>query len=110
MDKKIFELRPEHLLLLKNANVQMQDVEVGAPEIDPKRPYGNSFVAGDVAQILGRPRVDSSRSPEALEMLRLHYETVEALQIVLQLQTFEPGVYRQVERRSAYDLVWERVK
>lgn len=106
---KTFELKPEHLLLLKNANVQMQDVETGAPEIDPKRPYGNSFVAGDVAEILGRDRPEY-RSQESTDLLRIHYETLEALQIILQLQTFEPGIYRQVERRNSYDLVWERVK
>ena len=33
--------------------VGWQDCEYGAPEIDPKRPYGNSDVEGDIAEILG---------------------------------------------------------
>ena len=33
--------------------VQWRDCEYGAPEINPKRPYGNSSVELDICEILG---------------------------------------------------------
>lgn len=47
------KIKPEHIKLAKRMYVQWQDCEYGAPEIDPKRPYGNSDVEGDIAEILG---------------------------------------------------------
>ena len=38
MDKKKFEVKLEHLKLLKRAYVRWEDCEFGAPSIDCKRP------------------------------------------------------------------------
>jgi hypothetical protein len=46
MKTQTFKLTDEHLKLLRRFNVGWQDSESGAPEIDPKRPYGNSAVPG----------------------------------------------------------------
>jgi hypothetical protein len=93
-----FALKPEHIMLLRRAFVGWQECETGAPEIDPKRPYGNSDVAGDVAEILGVGGTpcrhcgqSADRDDEAL--LALHYETGLALQVILSSGSFEPGVY-----------------
>jgi len=52
--KKIFELKEEHLKLMKEFNVDWDDRAYdGAPAIDIKRPYGNSDVHGDMLEILG---------------------------------------------------------
>jgi len=51
------KITKEHLILLKNMNVGWQECEQGAPEIDPKRPYGNSDVEGDICELLGIQRV-----------------------------------------------------
>lgn len=48
---KKFTVKPDHLKLLKKMCVGWRDCEFGAPEIDPKRPYGNSGVYGDIGQI-----------------------------------------------------------
>src|SRR4028118_696601 len=48
-----FELTADHIKLIRRMNVGWQSCEAGAPEIDPKRPYGNSCMVGDVAEILG---------------------------------------------------------
>ena len=48
-----FEIKVEHLQLLKRAIVSWRDWEYGAPCIDFKRPYGKGDVEGDIAQILG---------------------------------------------------------
>ena len=37
---KEFWLKEEHIKLLRAAYVQWNNCETGAPEIDPKRPYG----------------------------------------------------------------------
>lgn len=47
-----FNLKEEHIKLLRAMYVGWSDCEYGAPEIDPKRPYGNSYVEGDVHEIL----------------------------------------------------------
>lgn len=49
----LFVLTEDHLKLLAKSYWQWQDCETGAPEMDPKRPYGNSDVAGDIREILG---------------------------------------------------------
>lgn len=112
-----FMLREEHIKLLRRAYVDWQDCETGAPEIDPKRPYGNSNVAMDVAEILS-VRVpdedeDGARAWREWEqvtseqMLALHYETDTALQVILATGGFVPGLYR---RKDAYSREWQLVK
>lgn len=94
----VFELTDDHLKLLTASYVQWQDCETGAAEIDPKRPYGNSAVYTDVAELLGWPTPDQD-DEEAWEVIRtrameIHSQTVTALQIVLGCRTFKPGKYR----------------
>jgi hypothetical protein len=50
-----FTVTDEHLRLLHRAHVFWDEAEFGAPSIDPKRPYGNSNVYGDIAEILHVP-------------------------------------------------------
>src|SRR3990167_6129457 len=97
---RTFELKPEHLKLLQRAYIRWEDYEFGAPAINCKRPYGNSYVYGDIADILDiKPDdADAFGAPalsEAQEsaMRQLHSETTDALQIILTTQSFEPGVY-----------------
>lgn len=98
-----FTLTEDHIKLLRRACVGWQDCETGAPEIDPKRPYGNSFVAGDVAEILGRlrekcptcghdPEDQELTGDQEAELLKVHRETEWALPIVLQHGPV-PGLY-----------------
>ena len=85
MEKEYFELKAEHLKLLKESYVLWSNCEFGAAGIDPKRPYGSSDVEDDLANILGD-------LPEET-LLKLHEETEIALQICLSTQSFEPGKY-----------------
>jgi hypothetical protein len=50
--KQYFTVTDEHLKLLRRTNVGWEDGEFGAPSIDCKRPYGNSSVYNDIAEIL----------------------------------------------------------
>lgn len=89
LQPKQFELKPEHLKLLGHAYTNWQDCETGAPEIDPKRPYGNSDVPDDVGEILGWNKEGNDGEEESLSRhqrevaIDLHRETEIALQIIL---------------------------
>lgn len=47
------KITEEHLKLLSKAYWKYDECEYGAPAIDCKRPYGNSSVEEDIADILG---------------------------------------------------------
>lgn len=108
-----FELLPEHVTLLRSAYVSWDDCEFGAPQIDPKRPYGNSDVIGDIAELLGiEGTVDSSgerhfSAEESDRLARLHAGTRTALQVVLATGQWETGLYRAPKY---YARRWERVE
>lgn len=94
--KKVFVLTPDLVKLLNNMYVDWQDCEFGAPCIDPKRPYGNSYVEGDVAEILGveSEEEDFQLTDSQMEKMgSLHRDTQTALQVVLSTKSFEPGIY-----------------
>jgi hypothetical protein len=98
---KRFTVTDEHLRLLRRAHVSWDETEFGAPGINPKRPYGNSNVYGDIAEILGvvdgewQDEVEDDWPPPELEwrFLRLHVETAIALQIGLATGEFRAGRY-----------------
>ena len=94
-----FTITDEHLRLLRHAYVTWFDAEFGAPAIDPKRPYGNSGVYADMAEILDGAESEwavEGKSPpldEEWRLLRLHVETGIALQIALVTGDFRTGRY-----------------
>lgn len=49
---KILKVTDNHIKLLKNLYISWDDCEFGGPRVDPKRPFGNSDVIGDIATIL----------------------------------------------------------
>ena len=103
----MFTLTEDHLKLLRKMYVGWSNCEYGAPEIGPKRPYGNSWVAGDIHEIL------SGNYPEDLDdeledkYYNLHRETETALQIVLWTGKFEAGTYRRI---NPYSKEWTNIK
>lgn len=127
MDKQRLEVKPEHLRLIQRF------CEFGAPEIDPKRPYGNSDVYQDMIEILGLRELkegiyefelfgekwllkgedkynlylEGADEGNLLKLLRkLHEETEQVLQICFTTQTFKVGIY---ETSSEYSDDWKRV-
>lgn len=92
-----FTVTDEHLRLLRRAHVSWDSAEFGAPGLDPKRPYGNSNVFGDIAEILGVPDrewmdVDDELNADAeWRFLRVHAETAMALQVALATGEFRVG-------------------
>ncbi len=108
---KRFTVTGEHLRLLRRACISWDDAEFGAPGINPKRPYGNSNVFADIAEILGVPDSEwmdacEEPTPDAeWRFLRLHVETAIALQIGLATGEFRPGQY---VRGNEWDSTWKR--
>lgn len=125
-----FTITENHLKLLKKMYVDWDDCEFGAPQINPKRPYGNSNVIDDIAEILNikktKDNVEDYDKEEASEYSdkneyiedlewneeiynkfnRLHKETQIALQICLCLGKFETGNFVKEE---TYDyLSWKK--
>ncbi len=98
-----FELTEEHIALLRNLEFTMQDWEhPGAPGADPKRPYGNSGhnAICDIAEMLdiAKPADGADYNKNEWEeweseVLAIWNGTSDALQIILDTQSFEPGIY-----------------
>jgi hypothetical protein len=89
-----FTLTKKHLLLLRHANVRWQSAPycAGAPEISPKRPYGNQDFIADIHLLLTGSAAEATPQQSA-RYLKLHRETEMALQVVLQTGSFAPGKY-----------------
>ena len=90
-----FQLTEDHIKLLRRAYVSWDDGEFGAPAIDCKRPYGNSFVEGDVAEILGWTvnEEDGLNGEQRAAAEKIHRQTQAALQIVLVTGAMIAGEY-----------------
>jgi len=104
-----FRLTEQHIKLLQQMYCAFyHSAYDGAPAIDVKRPYGNSFVAGDVNDIVFQEEWDEDDDmPEELyeRCMALHKETGKALQICLSTVSFKPGLYG---RPTSYDTqTWE---
>jgi hypothetical protein len=109
--KQTFRVRPEHITLLQNTYVSWDDCEFGAPSIDCKRPYGDSLVLENMAEILGVPMEENKYGDPELSdenstrLHALHKETQTVLQIFLRTGSMLPGVYET----DAYRVNWQRV-
>lgn len=115
-DENEFELTEEHLALLRKMYVGWCGDEYGAPEINPKRPYGNSDVAGDIIEILEWVDGDLDEDDEEeffeseeYEILckraeLIHSQTQIALQIILIMGKFEAGNYVRDDSWSEWKL------
>lgn len=98
---KTFTITEDHLKLARKMYVGWQDCEFGAPEINPKRPYGNSSVYRDIGEILGIAPADIAEedySEEQKRFMRVLHEQMEyVLQIALSTGRFEAGNYEGAE-------------
>lgn len=101
---KDFTVTEEHLKLLRHVHLYWDYGEgYGAPAINPKRPYGDSYVERSIAEILDAPDSDWEAAedddyldltPEAQERFtRLHVETMIVLHITLAAGELRPGRY-----------------
>lgn len=112
MEKEKFAVTEEHLKLAQRMYVGWQYCEYGAPEIDPKRPYGNSSVEEDICEILGKEKVSANYeevyATKDLEYAgKVHKEMETALQIFLCTQSFAVGTYEKEDKYSSRS--WKKI-
>lgn len=98
----------DHRLLLQRANIRWEDCEYGAPSIDCKRPYGNSDVEYDIAEILGWKVNDELTPEQRKRAAKLHDETQFALEILIQTGRYPDYNYAIFERELYGD--WHEVE
>jgi hypothetical protein len=108
-----FTVTEEHIKLLRRTVISWNDCEFGAPEIDCKRPYGNSYVYGDIAEILGiKPAIEDEYGENHFsreqtdKMLKWHMGTQAALRIFLATGEMRTGKYEC----PRYSRDWRRVE
>lgn len=105
-----FTVTHEHLKLLQRMWVRWDDCEYGAPAIDSKRPYGNSDVEGDIAEILGweydKDHWDGMPSDLRDVASSIHSEMKTVLQILVVNLHIYVGKY---ERPDRYGTNWSFV-
>ena len=99
-----FTVTEDHLKLLRHTHLYWDYGEgYGAPAINPKRPYRDSYIERSIAEILDAPDSDwewdeegdyLDLTPEAREhFTRLHVETMIVLHIVVAAGELRPGRY-----------------
>ena len=97
-----FTVTEAHLRLLERFNIGWCGDEYGAPCMDPKRPYGNSDVEGDVCEILGLEPTDEHKEYAAT----IHKDMQTVLQLACVFASCGGlcvGVY---QNRSQYKKAW----
>ncbi len=113
-----FEVTEDHLKLLQRMYWQWDDGGYeGSPAVGLKRPYGNSDVDGDIAEILGWDIADEDEvSPSAYDewqeknyerAMKIHHEMDTVLQILTCTLSIPLGVYEKTRQYDA--LSWKKV-
>jgi len=115
MEKKYFTVTENHIKLLRRACIDWENPGVGdlggAPGIDPKRPYGNSDILYDMAEIIGLELFEDAdgethlSKEQAKLCKRLHREMEIVLQILVSNCEIKVGKYECDE----YGHEWRRV-
>lgn len=91
---KKFILTDKHIKLMRAMCVDWQGgSSLGAPEINAKRPYGNSSIEADIHELLTGEKDYELTEKQRDEYAALHMQTGLALEILLQLGTVHPGTY-----------------
>lgn len=108
---KTLIVKESHLKLLKELNIGWDDMEFGGPCVDPKRPFGNSDVYKDMAEILCLDMPDEETQPKKYErfcdnLLKGYQELQDCLQILCQHLTISTGKYECGE----YSNIWTKVE
>lgn len=98
MENRTFEVREDHIKLLRNMSVTWNYSCSGSPTIDPKRPYGESMIFEGMAKLLNmvEPNEDGEveLTDEQIDSLsKLHEEMQTVLEILLYNCSIQQGTY-----------------
>lgn len=98
-----FAVTEDHIALLENINLVWEDAEFGAPAVDCKRPYGNSSVYYDIAEILGIEKEEDDFTVDQKDYMRnVHQDMWDLLQILIDNydKKIKVGqIYEKVDRK-----------
>jgi hypothetical protein len=105
-----FNVSEDHFRLLKRMQLEWWSCEFGSPAIDCKKPYGDSSVYSDIAEILDIPyglEEDEWYTDEQLRYMdKRHREMENYLQILCHFGEIPSGKY---ERKALWEN-WEKVE
>lgn len=105
-----FVVTHEHLKLLQRMYVGWQQCEYGAPEINPKRPYGNSDVEADIAEILGWEYEEDPWDGMPADLRAVAHDIHSEMQTVLQILVVNLHIYvGKYEKPDKYGIQWSYV-
>lgn len=107
---KTLKVTENHIKLLKKLYIAWSEDEFGGPCIDSKRPFGNSDVISDLAEILGINLPDPTEEylkydKIAGSLMKGYRELQDCLQILCQNLSIEIGTYECDD----YDINWRKV-
>lgn len=115
-----FEVTENHIKLLGRLYIDWYNYAYnGAPGVDPKRPFGNSDVDGDIYQIINDVQVlpEEAEEDEFWQERREEYDKLfRDMEFVVQITTYlagqgeliEPGVYFRPDMYNRR--VWTRLR
>lgn len=98
----VFTVTPAHLTLLKRLSFvhDWGDYYVGGAAVSRRRPYGNSDIYGDLAELAGIPEPNWDEGedwtePQIQHMLGLHYDMAQVLNLAVEMypEPLTPGLY-----------------
>ena len=111
-DALVFDVHEDHKKLLMRSYWDWDDCEYGAPCMDPKRPYGNSDVGGDIAGILEMKLMTDGYGEKVISDIQSkmcrgrHLEMQHYLQILARFGEIPDGRYSRPNTWSE----WVKVK
>lgn len=112
-ETETFEVKDYHIKLLRESYVSWNDMESGAPSIDPKRPYGDKGIIRSVAKIVGKENelfdemgLRIGQDGEYEELYSIHEEMKTVLGILLDnpVEGIQEGKYE----RKKYSGTWSK--
>ncbi|HNB52266.1 MAG TPA: hypothetical protein PK530_10005, partial [Anaerolineales bacterium] len=98
----VFTVTPTHLAMLKRLSFHHDwgDYYLGGAYVSHRRPYGNSDIYGDIAELAGLPQPDWDEGEDWAEtqiqqMLGLHYDMTQVLNLAVEMypEPLTPGLY-----------------
>ncbi len=106
--KETFNLTEAHIKMVCAYNIRWNDNSYdGAPEVDPKRPFGNSDWQDDLCELLEyEPDSEGEFTDEQYRDVTKLFESGHiALEIILQTRSFVPGKYEREQYFGDWKLV-----
>lgn len=118
MKQEQFEITEQHLKLIQRMYMEHDTYAfLGGPSTDFKRPFGNSDIEQDIGEILdiepeGIDEYDSEvkvyTEAQQEKFREIYKDVAKALQICMNLQKFETGIYQQIKSYNTRD--WKKIK